>query len=153
MLNLQTISENTFAVRDGEMDPDDFRDWFLGYSRGHRGPRGNRVADALAAIDMVLVEYSNGEIEETRLGQELLSAIRPFAQAELKMIAQGSSRISFGPDVTADSPNRILMPIRKESSASSQNEPQVGFARQPDRLRKLPSNIRQRGKPLSVAAR
>ncbi len=79
MLNLQAISENAIAVREGRMDPDDFHDWFLDYSRGHRGARGNWVADALAAVDIVLVEYSNQEIDESRLGEELANAIRPFA--------------------------------------------------------------------------
>lgn len=85
MLSLQTIANKARAVQDAQMDPEDFQEWFSDFAFGHRGARGNQVADALAAIDMVLTEMSLGEFEGAELGARLLDAIAPFSRPEFRV--------------------------------------------------------------------
>lgn len=85
MFSLQTIADKARAVQDAQLDPEDFQDWFSDFAFGHRGARGNEVADALAAIDMVLTEMSLGEFEGAELGARLLDAIAPFSRPEFRV--------------------------------------------------------------------
>ncbi len=78
MLNLQVIVRQALSLQDGKMDTDDFFEWYADYSVGNRGAKGNRVADALAAVDMVIAEFSLGEIEPRQLGEKVREALHPF---------------------------------------------------------------------------
>lgn len=96
------------------MATDDFREWFSDYGFGYRGARGNRVADALAAIDMVLAEFSLDDLDAEKLGCELAAAIRPFAAST------ASTLIGLQPELAVDCPRKGPRPA---SSSRAEERP------------------------------
>lgn len=94
MFSLQAIADRARAVRVGVLEPEVFQDWFSDYAFGHRGAQGDRIADALADIDMVLTEFELEEFDSAEFGERVCRAIHPYV---LQRVYADSMQIEIGP--------------------------------------------------------
>lgn len=80
MLTLEELSKQLTAYNSGEIDFDEFEDWFRTDSRGlYEGP-GEGLSDIIVAIEAALSKFQFEGIDEDSLRLELASAVYPFAK-------------------------------------------------------------------------
>lgn len=76
MLTLEKLQKQVEAYRNGEIDFDEFEDWFRTESRGAYESSGQSAA--IAGIESALSKFRFQRISETQFREELVNADRPF---------------------------------------------------------------------------
>ena len=81
MASASEIVREVRRLLEGKTSLDDFEDWSASYSWNIRQRASKPVQDLAYLIELRMIEYGNGDMDESALFAQLGDAIRPFEES------------------------------------------------------------------------